>query len=139
MAQMITKGTVLKQTLTTTLTTVAQVVSFDHSGVSVETYDGTTLDTTGAGREKHPNGLVNGGSVSAEILWDANLAGHQAITDDITTPVERVWSLTFTDAQTTEATFNVAGITDFGITGQLDDGVRANITLELDQLMNYPT
>ena len=53
--------------------------------------------------------------------------------------MERVWSLTFTDSATTEATFNVAGITDFGITGQLDDGVRANITLELDQLMNYPT
>lgn len=138
MAKLIVKGSTLKQTITTTLTAVAQVIDFSHSGVEVETIDVTTLDTTGSGREYLASGLVEGGSVDASLFFDPNLAGHQAITSDITTPAERNWSLTFVDAGTTEATFDVAGI-GFGITGTMEDGLKADISLKLDQLMAYPT
>ena len=138
MAKVIVKGSSLKQTITTTLTAVAQVIDFSHSGVEVETIDVTTIDTPGSGREYLASGIVEGGSVDASLFFDPNLAGHQAITDDITTPTERNWALTFVDAGTTEATFDVAGI-GFGITGTMEDGLKADISLKLDQLMAYPT
>ena len=138
MAKIITKGSVVQQTITTTLTDVAQVIDFGHAGCSVETYDGTTLDTSGSGREKHPTGLVEPGTFDFSCFFDPALAGHQAITDDITTPVERVWAIKFADAATTTATFNAAG-TGFGFTGVLEDGLKADVSLTLDQLMTYPS
>lgn len=138
MAKIITKGSIIQQTITTTLTDVAQVIEFSHSGAETQVFDGTTMDTTGAGREKHPTGLAEPGTFDFSCFLDPALAGHQAITDDITTPVERVWAIKFADAATTTATFNVAG-TSFGFTGALDDGLKADVSLTLDQLMNYPT
>ena len=138
MAKVIVKGSVLSQTITTTLTAVAQVIDFSHTGVETQVFDSTTLDTTGSGREYTASGLTEGGSVDASLFFDPALAGHQAILDDVTTPVERNWSLTFADASTTVATFDVAGI-GLGITGTMEDGLKADISLKLDQLMNYPT
>jgi hypothetical protein len=138
MSKIRVKGSVISQTITTTLTAVAQIIDFSHTGVETETYDATTLDTTGAGREMAATGLVTGGTLDFSMFLDVALAGHQTIMDDITTPVERNWSLTFADAATTVATFDVAGI-GFGITGSMDDGLKADVSLTLDQLMNYPT
>lgn len=138
MAKVKVKGSVLKQTITTTLTAVAQVIEFSHSGAETETYDSTTLDTTGAGKEYSQTGYTEGGSLDFSIFYDPNLAGHQAITDDVTTPVEREWSLTFADAGTTVSTFTSAGLS-FGITGQMSDGLKADVSLKLDQLFGYST
>ena len=120
------------------MTAVAQVIDFSHTGVETGTFDSTTLDTTGSGREYTATGLTEGGSVDASLFFDPALAGHQTILADVTTPAERNWSLTFADASTTVCTFDVAGI-GFVITGSMDDGLKADISLKLDQLMNYPT
>lgn len=138
MAKVVTKGTVIKQTITTTLTAVAQCLDFSHGGVEVETFDASTLDTSGAGKEYAATGYVEGGSFDFTLFLDPNLAGHQAIMDDITTPTERNWSITFADAGTTEATFDVAGV-GMTISGAMNDGLKADISLKLDQLMDYPT
>jgi len=138
MAKIVCKGSVLSQTITTTLTAVAQVIEASHSGAETETYDATTLDTAGAGKEYSQTGYAEGGSLDFSLFYDVALAGHQAITDDVTTPVERAWSLTFADAATTVSTFNAAGI-GFGFTVAMADGLKADVTLKLDQLFGYST
>ena len=138
MAKVIVKGTVLNQTITTTLTAVAQVIEFGHDGAESETFDSTTIDTTGAGKEYDPTGYSEPGSVDFSLFYDPNLAGHQAITDELVTPATNTWSLVFADAGTTTSTFKTAGV-GFGFTGAMNDGLKADVSLKLSGLMNYPT
>ena len=138
MAKVICKGTVLKQDIASTLTAVGQVISLEYSGCESETYDATTLDTSGAGKEYAPTGYTEGGSMDFELFLDPALAGHQAITDDLTTPAERDWSITFADSGTTEWTFTGAGLS-FGVTVDMDDGLKASGSIKLDQLPAFAT
>ena len=136
MALIVGKGAVLKQDISSTLTAIAQVISIDHSGATSETFKSSTLSTSGAGHEYKATGYAEGGSVDFELFYDSELAGHQALTDDITTPAERDYSVTLTGG--TEMTFTAAGM-DFGFSVSMDDGVKGNVSLKLDQLMAYTT
>lgn len=136
MAKIICKGTIIKMTQSASLTPIAQVISTGHDGAESETFDSTSLDTTGAGKEYKATGYSEGGSVDLELFWDPNLSGQQEITDVITTPAEVDWEMTFSDSTT--AAFTVAGV-GFGYTVDMNDGLKASITLKLDQLMTYPT
>lgn len=138
MAKVVNKGTVIKQTISMSLTAVAQVISISHDGAETEVADVTTLDTSGAGKEYLATGYAEGGSVDLELFYDPALAGHQAITDEVTTPTETVWQVTFADTGTTTANFTVAGV-GFGFTVDMAEGLKASISLKLDQLMTYPT
>jgi hypothetical protein len=138
MAKIRVKGTVLKQTITTTLTAVAQVLEFGQSGASSETYDSTTLDTVGAGKEYDPTGYSEGGTFDFSLFYDPALAGHQALTDEMITPATNSWSLTFADAATTVSTFNTAGV-GLGFTGAMNDGLKADVSLKLTGLFGYAT
>ena len=136
MAKIVSKGTIIKQTISCSPTAVAQVISIEHSGAESETYDATTLDTTGAGKEYEKTDYSEGGTVDFELFFDPALSGHQAITDEITTPAERVWNVTFSDS--TSANFTVAGV-GFGFSIDMGDGTKGSVSLKLDQLMTYPT
>lgn len=138
MAKIKCKGTKLQQELAMTLTDVAQVISLEVSGAESETYDATALDTTGAGKEYAATGYSEGGSVSGELFYDPALAGHQAITDLITTPAEQDWSITFADSAPTSMPFTGAGI-GFDISVDMNDGLKASFSIKLDQLATYPT
>lgn len=138
MAKVKVKGTIIKQTISTTLTAIAQVISFSHSGAETETYDATTLDTSGAGKEYSQTGYAEPGTFDFEYFMDPALSGHQALTDDLTTPTDRVYSIEFADAATTTATFNAAGM-GFGFTGAMNDGLKGSVSLKLDGLFAYPT
>ena len=138
MAKIKSKGTVLKQDISGTLTAVAQILEVGHDGAESETYESTTLDTTGAGKEYDPTGYVEGGSVDFSIFYDPALAGHQALTDDLTTPAKRDYSVTFADTGSTENTFTAAGI-GFGFTASMNDGLKADISLKVDGLLSYAT
>lgn len=137
--KMVGKGHILRQTIGGTLTAVAQVISIDHSGAEVQTFDSTTLDS-GVGREYDTTGYSEGGSVSCEIFYDAELGGHQSITDELTTPptTQTVWDITFTDDSAKVAAFTSAGVGfDFSITQE--DGVKATVTHKINGLLAYPT
>jgi hypothetical protein len=138
MARIVVKGSVIKQDIAATLTAVAQVVEFSTSGAETETVETTTLDTVGAGKEYHRTGYTEGGSFDFSLIFDPVLAGHQALTDDLTTPAERDYSLTFADDATTEWTFTAAGI-GMNFTGSQNDVLRADVSLKLDQLFDYAT
>lgn len=138
MAKVRVKGSVVKQEIAATLTAVAQVIEFSSSGAETETFDASTLDTSGAGKEYAPTGYAEGGSFDFSVFFDPALAGHQALTDDITTPTERNYSITFADSGTTAWTFTAAGI-GLNVTGSMNDGLKADVSLKLDQLLGYAT
>lgn len=138
MAKLKTKGTVIKQTISSVLTAVAQITSFNHSGAESETFDATTIDTSGAGKEYAPTGYSEGGTFDFEFFYDPALSGHQAITDLITTPATCVWDITFTDSQPDTAAFTGAGLS-FGFTGAMNDGLKADVSIKITGLMDYDT
>ena len=138
MAKLKVKGTVIEQATGTTYAAIAQVTSFNVSGIETETYDSRTLDGT-AGVEYDPTGFVEGGSVTFDLLYDPALAGHQAITDlavaaHLTTtgaPNDVNWKIKFANTSSTELTFVGAGI-GVDITGEISDGLRSSITIKCD-------
>lgn len=139
MAKLVVKGTVIKQDIGGVLTPVAQIISFGHDGAESETFECTTIDTAGAGKEYASTGYSEGGSFDFEVFYDPALAGHQSLTDDITTPPAsgRDYLIEYTDAASVN-TFNAAGI-GISITGAMNDGLKASISLKLNQLMVYTT
>lgn len=138
MVKIVSKGTIIKHDIGAGLVAVAQVISIDHSGAEVQTYDATTLDTTGAGIEYANTGYAEGGTIDLELFYDPLLAGHQGITDDITTPAEVPWEITYADAGVTTMAFTVAG-TGWGFTVDMADGLKGSVSLKLDQLPTYPS
>ena len=138
MAKVPGKGTVLQQELSMVFTAVAQLTELSTSGAESETYDATTLDTTGAGKEYSQTGYSEGGSVDVSGFYDPALAGHQAITDLITTPAEQNWKIIFADAATTEQAFTSAGLS-WEVQVVQNDGVKFSSSMKCDQLPTFPT
>jgi hypothetical protein len=138
MAKIRVKGTVVKITIATVLTAVAQITEFSHDGAESETYDATTIDTSGAGKEYSQTGYTEGGNFNFSVFYDVDLAAHQAITDLLTTPADCVWSITFTDATPATCSFTSAGVS-FGFTGAMNDGLKAGVGLKLTGLLAYTT
>lgn len=138
MAKIKVKGTVVKITIATVLTAVAQITEFSHDGAESETYDATTIDTSGAGKEYSQTGYTEGGNFNFSVFYDVDLAAHQAITDLLTTPADCVWSITFTDATPATCNFTSAGVS-FGFTGAMNDGLKADVGLKLTGLLAYTT
>jgi predicted secreted protein len=138
MAKVPSKGTVLQQELSMVFTAVAQLTEIGISGIESETYDATTLDTSGAGKEYSQTGYAEGGEVSVSGFWDPALAGHQAITDLITTPADQNWKVIFADTGTTEMPFTSAGVSWEG-TAAMSDGLKFSSTLKVDGLPTLPT
>ena len=132
------KGTVLQQEISSAFTAVAQVTSLDHSGTESETFESTSLDTSGAGKTYSQTGYTEPGTLSGELFYDPALAGHQAMTDLLTTPADQNWKVIFADTATTEYPFTGAGI-GFDFTVDMSDGLKASFSVQLDGLGTWPT
>jgi|14BtaG_2_1085337.scaffolds.fasta_scaffold23579_3 hypothetical protein len=133
MSKIAGKGTILKSTISATLTAVAQITSISTSGFKSETYESTCLDT-GVGKTKGLTGYAEGGTCDVEIFYDPGLAGHQFYQDSITTPVEIVHTITYTDASVT--TFTSSGI-DMGVTVAMDDGLKSSLSFEITGIPSF--
>lgn len=138
MAKIKTKGTVIKQTIASVLTAIAQITEFSHDGAESETFDATTLDTSGAGKEYGQTGYTEGGNFSFGMFYDPALSGHQALTDLLTTPAPCVYNVTFTDTGPSTSAFTGAGI-GFGFTGAMNDGLKADVNIKITGLLAYST
>lgn len=144
MALVATKGTSLEICVAGgTLAAVAQVISIDVSGAVTETYEARTLDQNGPSIVKKPTGYSEPGSVSAEIFLDPGLAGHQVISDVITSPSIPALedylvdgSITFADSSAW--TFSVSGI-GLDATVAMNDGLKGTLNMDLAEIITYPT
>lgn len=139
----VSKGTVLQMDIAGSLAAVAEVLSIDISGAKSETFDGTTLSQAASGMVRQANGYSTPPDVSAELFWLPTNTGHQAITDEITTPTIAVASqldgkVIYADSGSTELPFKIAGV-EVGQTIAKDDGVKANVTFTLNGQPTWPT
>jgi len=114
----ISKGSVLKIDVATVLTAVSEVISIDHEP----------------------------GNVNAELFLLPANAGHQQITDHLTTPsttaaTQLDGSITFADSASTAWPFKIAGFS-LGVSGRLNcngrrgQGVRWDETVRTSNLRN---
>ena len=138
MAQMVGKGCVLQVNIASTLTTIAQLISFEITGVEAETYEADTLDNSNAGIPYAPTGRVEGGSVNFEGFLDPVGATFQALTDLLLTPATTAFNITWTDAADTDLPFSVAGVS-IGAAVVLNDGVKFSGSLKLNGQPTWPS
>ena len=138
MAKVRCKGTKLQQELAMVFTDVAQVISLNYTGAASETYEADTLDNADAGIPYEPTGRSEGGSVDGELFYDPDLAGHQAVTDLITTPAKQNWKVIFADSGATEMPFTSAGV-GFDVAVVTNDGLKGSFSLKVDKLPTLPT
>jgi len=133
MAKLVGKGTIFKTTIASTLTAVAQITSLSRSGFKSETYDSTTIDG-GVGKTMGLTGFSAGGTVDLELFHDPSLAGHIFYQTSITTPVEIVHTITYTDSKVD--TFTSSGI-DQGVTVAMDDGIKSTLSFEITGIPSF--
>ena len=133
MAKVVTKGTVLQLTISAVLTAIAQVLDFDKEPDVSETVDSDTLDTSGAFMPKSATLRSSVGDISGNLLYDPALAGHQFITDTITTPVAAgvVGKVIFADGASKDYDFTAKGM-GFGFSVQQGQLLRAPFSLAID-------
>ena len=139
----VSKGTVLQMDVAGSLAAVAEVLSVEVSGAKSETFDATTLSQAASGMARHATGFSTPPDVSAELFWLPTNAGHQAITDEITTPTTVVANqldgkIIYADTGATEMPFKIAGV-EVGVTVAKDDGVKGNVTFTLNGQPTWPT
>lgn len=138
----VSKGTVLQMDVAGSLAAIAEVLSIEVSGGKSETFDSTTLTQNTSGMARQATGFSTPPDISAELFWLPTNAGHQAITDEITTPTTVVANqldgkVIYSDGAT-EMPFKIAGV-EVGITVAKDDGVKGNVTFTLNGNPTYPT
>lgn len=141
------KGTLLKQTISSTLTTVAQVFSVKSPKGKPDTFDATTLDQSGVGKVKLPTGYVDGGTLTAELFFDPGLAGHKALYAAIVGPLTYLsnvlqvpaYSIVWSDSQNSGPTsWPFSGWPSLEVSAALGDGLKATFEVELDGIVAYP-
>ena len=138
MAIVPSKGTVLQQEISMTFTAVAQLTEISQSGMESETFESTTLDTSGAGKTYSQTGYSEGGTVEISGFYDPALAGHQAITDLITTPADQNWKIIYADSGTTECPYTSAGLS-WETQMAMADGLKFSSSMKVDGLPTLPT
>lgn len=124
------KGARLQHTVSAALADIAQLTGFEISGSKSNTFDSTILEG-GVYKTKAQTGYSDPGTVTAELFYDPALAGHQAITDLIATPADNAMKIIYADTGASEQSFTSAG-TEFGATIAMDNGLKGNVTYEID-------
>lgn len=131
------KGTILKQDLASTLTTVAQVTSLSIDGTETETFDATTLDQVSPFKVYKATGYTEPGSVSGELFWDPALSGHEALLALLAAPADETWQITWSDTGTTTQGFTGAGFS-FGASAAMADGLKGTFSIKLTGNPGWP-
>lgn len=139
----VSKGTVLQVDLAGSLTAVSEVLGLTISGAKSETFDATTLSQAASGMVRQATGYSTPPTIAAELFWTPTNAGHQSFTDEITTPTTVLANqldgkIIYADTGVTELPFKIAGV-EVGQTIAKDDGVKANVTFELNGQPTWPT
>ena len=137
MTKIISKGTVLQQTVDETFVPIAQIISIGLDGMESETFESDTLDNTDAGIPYQATGRTEPGSLSGDLFFDPALQGHANLTYLLTNPGDEAWKLIFADTGLTEWPFTGAGFS-LGMAFALNDGVKSDFSIKLDGLPTFP-
>jgi len=139
LAIVLSKGTLLKMSIASAMTTVSQMMSLDLPESENETFEADYLDNTAAGIPYKSTGRSEGGELGFEGFFDPALAAHQAITDLIVTPPVggTQCSVVFADTGATAWSFTAAGAS-LGVGVQLKEGLKMKGKFKVDGLVTYP-
>lgn len=130
MAIVVGEGTLLKVEISSTLTTVAQLVSMEYSGVEVVSVPTTVINTTGA-KSFRPGTIPDSGELTFTLFYDPADTVHANILTNTKAPAVRNWSVTYTDTGGAVDTF--AGfVTKFAPNGfEQESNVGASVTIKI--------
>ena len=127
MAKLAAYGTQLKKAGTT----IAALSSLSGPNLQAETIDVTTHDSANAIRE-FISGLIDGGEISASLVFDPNVATHIALYNDLVARTSASYSIVYPFTGGTETITFTAFVTGFGpIEAQPDGAITAAITLKV--------
>lgn len=123
------QGTLLKATISASLTAIAQVTEIKGPGMERDSIETTNLTSTA---KRFRAGLLDGGEITYTIQYDPADSTHAAIWTALGSGATEAWTLTLADAGGAVFAFN-AFITKFEPDGmQTDENVTAELTLKLD-------
>lgn len=139
MAILRSKGTLLKLSIASVMTTIGQMISLDLPEAENETFEADFLDNTAAGIPYKSTGRSEGGEVGYECFLDPAMASHKFLTSLINTPAAAgtAGKIVFADATPTEWGFTAAGVS-LGGSAALKDGLKGKGKIKLDGLPTYP-
>jgi predicted secreted protein len=112
-------------------TNVAAITSFTGPNETAPVVDVTTMDSTA---REYITGLKDQGEITFELIFVGNNAQQQGIRTDLANGSARDWKLVLYDHATeaSRTTLSFTGVvTQFAITGQIDDAWRGNVTIKL--------
>lgn len=110
-------------------TTIAQVRDIGGPGVSMDTIDVTTHDSTDAWRE-FIAGLKDGGEVSLDLVYDPDNASQTLLRTDLDARTVNTYSITLTDATPATITFSCL-VTAFEPSAAVEDELGLSATLKV--------
>jgi len=122
-------GTVLSRGATP----IVGITNISGPGLSLDTEDVTTHDSTGAWEEVVAT-ILRSGEVSIDIVYDTAAATHSAtaggLIADIVARTAQTYSITFSDTGTTEWSFS-AFVTGFEPGMPHDGALTASVTMKI--------
>ena len=121
-------GAVLKR-VTGGPTTIAQIRDIGGPGVSMDTIDVTTHDSTDAWRE-FVAGLKDGGEVSLDLVYDPDSPSQTLLRTDLDGRTKASYSITLTDATPAIITFDCF-VTAFEPSAAVEDELGLSATLKV--------
>lgn len=114
-------------------TAIAQIKSISGPGLSVDTEDVTSHDSTG-GWEEVVTTILRSGEVSLEIEYDPNAATHKyaagGLLHDLAARVAQTYSLIFPSSPAVTWSFS-AFVTAFEPGAPVDGTLTANVTMKI--------
>lgn len=138
--KVVSKGTVLKDTISASLTAVASIISLDIDGAESQTYDSTTLD--GAVFKTYDlTGYAEPPKISGELFFDPQTSTHKNFSNRMgfvsTAPTSTVMNVVFADAGTTTMSFTSTGVA-FGISVDMASGLKSKFSIQVSGDPGFP-
>lgn len=113
--------------------TIAQVKSISGPGLSLDTEDVTSHDST-AGWEEVVGTILRSGEVTLDLIYDPSAATHKyasgGLLYDLVSRTAQAFSLVFPNVGVTTWTFN-AFVTGFEPSAPVDGALSASVTLKI--------
>lgn len=107
---------------------IAQVRSISGWGLTMDTIDVTSHDSTGAWRE-FVAGLIDGGEITLDLIFDPDNTGHANLRTDLTARTSNTYDVRFVDP--TPQIWSFTGfVTGFQPESPVDGDLTAAVTVK---------
>jgi hypothetical protein len=140
MAKYAARGTLLKLTISASLTTIVQMRNVRIGQTKSDTIQVDALDDSGIGHSKISAGTATQDDITADGWWDPDATTHKFVTGLIAAPsgYPIAGSIVTTDATPASTTFSAIGF-GFGATANVNEALTCEINIETNGVVTWPT